>query len=398
MGINPIVPPSLGTPNPQDPYGLGQQVAGPWAALAGLAQGKGLKGQSKAGNTQESDVKDAHTQARTVYQTPDQYNEIRDMIANSPEVAAQQKDVDSMDNSLDMQKQLGSNLDTMNYSPLMALADAQTGSNLASSYKAPESGSQIIAGLNDFASKVAARRADLAKELTQGERYAKAGQDIDNYIQNMKNTQTQAADIGTQAPKTAAPPSTGNFLTWTGQVQKSLPPVQKMLNDTDQITKLLNSGLPAAQITARLGLIGLAGFHRFNTNEINAQVDPSIGARFEQLMQTAGQGNLTEENKQELLNTVKIMHDQILPTYNNYVAAQKANGINAGFENGKVASSLAPYIYKSSVPAAKIVPSGGTAAAPGQAAVGTQMTGRGGVTYVKSKAGPDNDKNNWQAK
>ena len=347
----------LQTPQFGDDYSKFQR------SLAGMDP-KRLKGDVKG------DTKENENHVNTTYDplTPEQIEESQKAWLQSPMGQSAQQGVDKLQGMLDMQQKLADNQNQNNFdwSPLLAMADRGPNGpgHMLENYKAPPTPLQVQQGLIEAQEKLQARKDDMLKTMMNASRI-KGGVSVDSNG-NIINQGYQYGFAPPPNPKGGGAPTPGNFLTWSGQVSKNLAPIQKGLNDTDQITKLLNSNLPDAQIIARMSTIGLAGFHRFNENEIGAQLDPSIAAKFEQLFNSAVNGNLTPENKKQMIDTIKIMHDQILPTYNSAIEAQRANAAGAQLDSKKVEGSLAPYKYKG-------------------AAVGSSDSGGGKVTVTNGQ-------------
>lgn len=315
-------------------------------ALAGTPQ-KQLKGSE---NEQiKSQNNDVHT--RYTYKTPEQIVEEQQAWMDTPMGKSVQEGTDKLQNMLDMQQKMGEQQSHLNLAPLLAEADRSSpneGSHLAAAYTPPPSQMEAAKGLIDLQEKLQQRKDDIFKTLSTAAKGDKSGVDTNNLIQAL----TQANQFGFQPPpnpKTAAPPSAGNFLTWTGQIKsdKDLGDLKKTLTGTDSIANLLTTNNPSANVLAQMKLIGLEGFKRFNENEINRQLSPALYDKMSQLWQSASEGNMTPQNIQQMRDTIKQMHDEGIPLLNQMIAAHGAGGEGAGLDHSKIQAVLNQYRYNS---------------------------------------------------
>lgn len=185
------------------------------------------------------------------YLNPDEYNALRNTIMSTPEMKQQQEGADQMSSMLDMNaKLLGKQASQVNLAPLMALADSQTGSNLSQGYTAPESAQNMMSKLQDFATKVQAKKEDIAKQIMTGAKDLKSGSVQDQYMQKMVDAQNAgfggagAASGLSNVRKAALIQSTGSAF----DKDKILTQVAGTTNSLDRATSMLQGNTP---ITAK---------------------------------------------------------------------------------------------------------------------------------------------------
>jgi hypothetical protein len=204
----------------------------------------------------------------------------------------------------------------MDWSPLVALTDSQTGSNLAKGYKAPDNAGNRKRVL-DYISKIQDDRRDLLKSIVSGVSAQKAGFDVSQTQTKNQTQETIKAQDPAKSEKTPSPGSamadkrTKEMFTMK-TINEDMKPFEQMAdrlatlhsalaqNDLQSVQATLSiiaksigadSGMLSNQDIARtmpptLGLT-LANFDAFFNDNPNAALKPEITAGLRKLANIA---------------------------------------------------------------------------------------------------------------
>lgn len=273
--------------------------------------------------------------------SPEQVQQAYGTAANLPVFQDQQAGIDQLRQMAALAAQQKPQLDL---SPIMALADAQTGSHLAASYQRPESAQQRLQEAMSAAQKIQQDQRDLSKNILDSVAKQKGG-----YLTDLQQQLARSGiDLMAQDPsiKRSLVQPVNNFMTQTRQES------QKMREDDSQLQKVLvavNSGNPAEQKGVPLQIARLIeGARPAMAAAAVESGDPSLVERITATATKLSTGQLTPENVGQYTQFVRDMQKVNDLAKRGLIKRWTTSGMTMGLDpeaiNGMIpADWLAPY-------------------------------------------------------
>jgi hypothetical protein len=186
---------------------------------------------------------------------------------------------------------------TIDFSPLLALADKETGGHQASAYKKPQDlDPEVMGGLE----KLATGDAGTLTAINQALNAQKVGES--------KTVSESDQETGTKGTSGSA--IGGASLKWHAQLNgdKEVKTANDALDASNKLQALMKENTSMSDLMAKIQTLRASGLNRVTNFEIGQMGgDRALTAQANQALQTLKSGNFTEANKQELINAANIL-------------------------------------------------------------------------------------------
>lgn len=308
-----------------------------------------------------------------VYAKPEDQEKRMEALRQTPELQQAQKDQGDIRAQIQALVEKQKNRSTMDFSPLLALADSQTGGHQAAAYKKPEDLTpEIINGMQ----KLAAGDTGTLAALHQAMANQQVGQ--------QRTTSESDTETGTKGASAGG--AQGNSLKWHQQLigDKSINGANDAIDASNKLQGLMAENTSMSDLMAKIQTLRASGLNRVTNFEISQMGgDRSLTERANQALQTLKSGNFTEGNKQELINAANILAQAAPIALKNKRDEYDAVGANAGIPPAARKQVLDPVFFRlNNQPPASAAYDGSTAPPPN--ATPEQKTMR--LQYLQKKA------------
>lgn len=196
-------------------------------------------------DTAKQDI--THGSKQTTWMSPEQYDQFRKSYLSTPEMQSQESGIQNMQDSYDQQKDLQKNLPHMDWSPLLALADSQTGSKTLQGYKAPQSPEDLAKSQLGMLSTVQDKKQQLSKDVIDAINRMKSGSVSDQYMQALTNATNAGIGSAGGAGGGLATPRRNALIAQSGNdfdKDKVLGQMVQTTNNLNRASNIMNGKTP----------------------------------------------------------------------------------------------------------------------------------------------------------
>lgn len=336
------------------------QTANPWSGIYGALQPQGTPPPAQPAGPEQADInmsmanvpmggainlnksKRTTVTDKPIYADPAEYAKRVQATADLPDFQQAKTDEGDLRSQIQGLIAKNQNMSKIDFSPLLALADAQTGGHQAQAYHAPQ---------------------DLTPEITKGLASLAAGDtgtlgEIQKYIAGQKtgdSKTTTESDSETGTKGNGANQVQGNSLKWHAQLtgDKALNTANTAADAASTMKGMLDQNSSMSDLMAKIQALRASGLNRVTNFEVDQMGgDRSLTARANQALQTLQSGNFTEQNRQELQNAVNVLAQAAPTALKNKRDEYDILGATAGVPDDKRKGILDKAFYRMQAPTA----------------------------------------------